>query len=88
MFQQFEQVLPRDRIKSLGDGKLDQRGRRSGSVIGSRKISDIEEVVLNAFFFMKALWQFEIILSIAGATLRANTFITSLAKECIKLIGR
>jgi allantoicase len=56
-------------------------------MIGSDQISYIKEVVLDASFFTKALYELEIKMSKCGVSRSASTLVTSFAKEWMRIMG-
>jgi hypothetical protein len=53
--QEVKDVLPTNRVKSLVNVKLEEEGRSLSLVEPSGKIFDIQEIFVDAFYFMKAL---------------------------------
>jgi hypothetical protein len=53
----------------------------------SREVAGVEVVIVNAPFFMKALWQAEIRQCINGARRSARIFVIILATVWMRLMG-
>jgi hypothetical protein len=85
--QHLKQVAPADRVESFLDVELHEKCWGFGHVQELHSVLDVDEIIMYASFFMKALWHFDTRESSNGANLFARILEKSLAILWIRLIG-